>query len=94
MIALKMQQVTMLQHSKIATKHMAVIYRRCLKKDEHRAMARSHHRMFKQAWQKCKRYQVTGLVKLTCQEFNIRKQCLEQDNYMLQEHIIAKQGMA
>ena len=25
--------------------------------------------------------------------FNIRKQCLEQDNYMLQEHIMAKQGM-
>ena len=31
MIALKMQQVTMLQHPNIATKHMAVIYRRCLK---------------------------------------------------------------
>ena len=27
-------------------------------------------------------------------EINIRKQCLEQDNYMLQEHIMAKQGMA
>ena len=26
--------------------------------------------------------------------FNIRKQCLEQDNNMLQEHIMAKQGMA
>ena len=25
---------------------------------------------------------------------NIRKQCLEQDNNMLQEHIMAKQGMA
>ena len=25
--------------------------------------------------------------------FNIRKQCLEQDNNMLQEHIMAKQGM-
>ena len=35
MIALKMQQVTMLQHPNIATKHMAVIYRRCLTKDEH-----------------------------------------------------------
>ena len=37
----------------------------------------------------------TDLVKIiTCQEFNIRKQCLEQDNNMLQEHIVAKQGMA
>ena len=35
MIALRMQQVTMLQHPNIATKHMAVIYRRCLTKDEH-----------------------------------------------------------
>ena len=34
MIALKMQQVTMLQHSNIATKRMAVIYRRCLTKDD------------------------------------------------------------
>ena len=55
MIALRMQQVTMLQHSNIATKHMAVIYMRCLTKDEHLAMARSHHNRFKQAWQKCKR---------------------------------------
>ena len=38
--------------------------------------------------------QISDLVKITiCQEFNIRKQCLEQDNYMLQEHIMAKQGM-
>ena len=35
----------------------------------------------------------TDLVKITCQEFNIRKQCLEHDNNMLQEHIMAKQGM-
>ena len=35
MIALKMQQTTMLRHSNIATKHMAVIYRRFLTKDEH-----------------------------------------------------------
>ena len=34
MIALKMQQVTMLQHPNIATKHMAVIYRRCLTNDD------------------------------------------------------------
>ena len=34
-IALKMQQVTILQHPNIATKHMEVIYRRCLTKDEH-----------------------------------------------------------
>ena len=47
--------------------------------------------MFKQAWQKCKRYQVTDLVKITSQEFNIRKQCLEQDNNMLQDHIIVIQ---
>ena len=55
MIALKMQQTTMLQHSNIATKHMTVIYRRCLTKDENWDMARSHHSRFKQAWQKCKR---------------------------------------
>ena len=35
MIALKMQQVTMLQHPNIATNHMAVIHSRCLIKDEH-----------------------------------------------------------
>ena len=58
-------------------------------------MAKSHNSRFKQAWQKCKRYQVSDLVKLTaCQEFNNRKQCLEQGNNMLQEHIMAKQGMA
>ena len=32
MIALRMQQVTMLQHPNIAPKHMAVIYKRCLTK--------------------------------------------------------------
>ena len=38
---------------------------------------------------------ITDLVKITtCQEFNIRKQSLEHDNNMLQEHIMAKQGMA
>ena len=58
-------------------------------------MANSLNSRFKQAWKKCKRYQVSDLVKLTaCQEFIIRKQCLEHDNYMLQEHIMAKQGMA
>ena len=57
MIALKMQQATMLHHSNIATKHMAVIYRRCLTKDEHWATASSQHIKLKQAWQKCKRYQ-------------------------------------
>ena len=35
MIALRIHQVTMLQHPNIATKHMAVIYRRCLTKYEH-----------------------------------------------------------
>ena len=38
---------------------------------------------------------VSDLVKLTAyQEFIIRKQTLEHENYMLQEHITAKQGMA
>ena len=31
----RMQQETKLLHSNIATKHMAVIYSRCLTKDEH-----------------------------------------------------------
>ena len=30
----------------------------------------------------------------TNQEFIIRKQSLEHENYMLQEHIMAKKGMA
>ena len=51
MIALKMQQVTMLQHSNVAKKHMAVIYRRRLTKDEHWATARSQHNRFKKVWQ-------------------------------------------
>ena len=38
----KMQQETKLLHSNIATKHMAVVYSRCLTKDEHWAMAKSH----------------------------------------------------
>ena len=36
----------------------------------------------------------TDLVKITTSGFNIRKQCLEQDNNMLQDQIIAIQGMA
>ena len=32
---LSMQQETMLQHPNIATKHMTVIYKRCLTKHEH-----------------------------------------------------------
>ena len=37
----------------------------------------------------------TDFVKITTwQDLNIGKQCLEQDNNMLQEHIMAKQGMA
>ena len=51
MIALKMQQTTILQHSNIATKHMTVIYRRFLTKDEQWATARSQHIKLKQAWQ-------------------------------------------
>ena len=35
MIALRIHQETMLRHSNIATKHMEVIYRRFLTKDEH-----------------------------------------------------------
>ena len=58
MIALKMQQVTMLQHPNIATKHMAVIDRRCLTKYEHWATASSQKIKLKQAWKKCKRLQV------------------------------------
>ena len=50
MIALKMQQATMLQHSNIATKNMKVIYRRCLTKDEHWATSSSQHIKLKQAW--------------------------------------------
>ena len=91
----RMQQETKLLHSNIATKHMAVIYSRCLTKDEHWATAKSHKSRFKQAWQKCKRYQLHRLSENTNMSgINIRKQCLEQDNNMLQEHIMAKQGMA
>ena len=61
----RMQQETKLLHSNITTKHMAVIYSRCLTKDEHWATANSLNCRFKQAWQKCKRYQVTDLVKIT-----------------------------
>ena len=61
MIALRMQQETMLQHSNIATKHMTVIYRRSLTKEEHWATARSEYIKLKQAWQKCKRLQVHRL---------------------------------
>ena len=95
MIALRMQQETMLQHSTIATKHTTVIYRRCLTKYEHWATAKSHNSRFKQAWQKSKRYQVHKLSENNKKSgFNVRKQCLEQENNMLQEHIMAKQGMA
>ena len=82
------------QHSNIATKYMAGIHSRCLTKDEHWAMANSLNCSFKQAWQKCKRYQVHRLRGNNMSVFNIRKQCLEQGNNMLQEHIMAKQGMA
>ena len=65
MIALKMQQVTMLQHSKVATKHMAEMCRRCLTKNEHWATASAQHIKLKQAWKKCKRYQVHRLGEIT-----------------------------
>ena len=90
----RMQQETKLPLSNIATKHMALIYSRCLTKDEHWATAETHNSRFKQAWQKCKRYQLLRLSENNMSGFNIRKQCLEQDNNMLQEHIMAKQGMA
>ena len=61
MMPSRMQQETKILHSNIATKHMAVIHSRCLKKDVHLAMAKSHYSRFKQAWQKCKRYQVHRL---------------------------------
>ena len=80
MIALKMQQETKLLHSNIATKHMAVIYSRCLTKDEHWAMAKSHKSRFKQASKKCKRYQlhrpreITNMSKTTSGSNVYRKQ--------------------
>ena len=58
-------------------------------------MAKSLNSRFKQAWQKCKRYQVHRLGENNNMAgFNIRKQCLEQDNNMLHEHIMERQGMA
>ena len=84
---LSMQQETMLQHPNIKTKHMAMIYRRCFTKEEHWATAKSHHNRFKQAWWKCKKYQVGHGIN------SITKQCSEQVINMLQELIIAKQGM-
>ena len=53
----RMQQETKLLHSNIATKHKAVMYSRCLTKHEHWATAKSQKSRFKEAWQKCKRYQ-------------------------------------
>ena len=94
MIALRIHQETMLQHPNIATKHMEVIYRRCLTNDEHWATAKSHNSRFKQAWQKCKRYQVHRLSENNMSGINIRKQCLEQDNNMLQDQIKANKYMA
>ena len=85
---LSMQQETMLQHPNIKTKHMAVIYRRCLTKVEHWATAKSHHNRFKQAWRKSKSYQLGHGIN------SITKQCSEQVINMLQELIIAKQAMA
>ena len=57
-------------------------------------MAKSHKSRFKQAWQKCKRYQLHRFSENNIPGINIRKQCLDQDNNMLQEHIIANKGMA
>ena len=58
-------------------------------------MGKSQNRRFKQAWQKCKRYQFHRLSENTNMPgINIRKQCLEQDNNMLQEENIATKDMA
>ena len=58
-------------------------------------MAKSHKSRFKQACQKCKRYQHHRLGENTnMPENNIRKPCLEQATNKLQEHIIANKGMA
>ena len=78
----------------IITRHMAVIYRRCLTKEEHWATARSHHSRFKQAWKKCKRYQVHRLWNYWTWLNQHQSQCSEQEKHMLQELNIAKQGIA
>ena len=61
MMLLSMQQETKLLRSNISTRHMAAMYTRCLTKHEHWAMAKSHKSRFKQAWKKCKRYQLHRL---------------------------------
>ena len=69
MMPSRMPQETMLLHSNITTKYMAVMYKRCLTKYEHLATAKTHKSRFKQAWKKCKRYQVHRLSeKKTCQD--------------------------
>ena len=94
MMPCRMQQETKLLHSNIATKHMAVIYSRCLTKDEHWVTAKSYNIRFKQACKKSKRYQLHRLSENTNMSgINIRKQCLEQDNNMLQDQNIETQGM-
>ena len=76
MMPLRIHQVTMLRHPNIATKNMEVIYRRCLTKDEHWATVRSQNNWFKQAWKKCKRYQLHRLGEITGHGINsITKQC-------------------
>ena len=58
-------------------------------------MARSQHNRFKQAWQKCKKYQVRRLGEITGHgRNNIRLQSLELTNNMLHELIMATKGMA
>ena len=90
----RMQQETKLLHSNITTKHMEVIYSRCFTKDEHWETAKSHKGRLKQAWQKCKTYQLHRLSGNNMLGINIRKQCLEQDNNMQQEQNIANKAMA
>ena len=63
--ALRMHQETKLMHSNIATKHTTAIYTRCFTKHEHWAMAKSQQNNYKQAWQKCKRYQLHRLSENT-----------------------------
>ena len=65
MMPFRMQQETKLLHSNITTKYMEVMYSRCLTKHEYWATANSHKSRFKQAWQKCKRYQLHRLSENT-----------------------------
>ena len=58
-------------------------------------MAKSHKSRFKQAWQKCKRYQVHRLGENNNMAGISHQEAMFRARYhMLQEYIMAKQGMA